>query len=121
LIKKAAGEGKKNSSTGKEMEVKEILSQPLGVRQFDAKHEAQLKANAIKNKYVRTVEKGEDKTDAAKVYRDERRELMDSVAKQKVVGLKLDDTVPKADKEVEGEAAKKKKSSSLLSPVRLKL
>lgn len=120
LIKKnVLGEGKKNSSTGKEMDNAEILAQPTGIRQFDSKHEAQSKANAIKNEYIHTVKKGGDKAEAAVEYRDAVAELRANLSKQKVWGLDLSSTPPKAEKEVEG--GKKKKSSSLLAPVRLKL
>lgn len=119
LIKKnVLGDGKKNGSTGKEMDNVEILAQPVGLRKFDPKGEAQKKANAIKNKYIHTVRKGGDKGEAAAVYREESKDLRAGLAKQHIFGLKLDSTPPKAEKEVEGG---KKKKASLTAAVRLRL
>lgn len=109
IEKKALGDGKKNSSTGKEMEYSEILAQPIGLRQFDPKKEVQSKANAIKNRYKWRVKNGTSESEAAAEYREAVRDLRQEARGQKVIGLDLEDNPPKA----------KKKSSSITSRVNI--
>jgi len=100
--KKALGDGKKNSSTGKEMEYSEILQQPIGLRQFDPKGEAQKKAKAIENTYKHDIKVGMNESEAEKKYREASQELKAEAAKSGVVGLKLGDTPPKKKREGAG-------------------
>lgn len=92
--RKLLGKGKKNASTGEEMSYGEIVQQPLGLRKFDAKKEAQKKANAIKNKYTREIENGEDKVKSAQEYRENSKKLRATAAKNGIYGLNLDDAPP---------------------------
>lgn len=96
--KKAMGDGKKNASTGKEMEYSEIMAQPIGVREFDPKHEAQSKANAIDNAYKRQIKNGRDPNDAAKEYRESVHELK-AEARSNGISLPLGDNPPSKKKE----------------------
>lgn len=101
IEKKAMGDGKKNASTGKEMEYSEIMAQPIGVREFDPKHEAQSKANAIENTYKRKIKNGEDPNDAAREYRESVRELK-AEARSQGISLPLGDNPPSANKKGSG-------------------
>lgn len=96
--KKAMGDGKKNSSTGKEMEYSEIMAQPIGVREFDPKHEAQSKANAIENTYKRKIKNGGDPNDAAIEYRKSARELRKEAISHGI-SLPLGDNLPSKKKD----------------------
>lgn len=98
IEKKAMGDGKKNASTGKEMEYSEIMAQPIGVREFDPKHEAQSKANSIENAYKRQINNGRDPNDAAKEYRESVRELK-AEARSNGISLPLGDNPPSKKKE----------------------
>jgi hypothetical protein len=93
--RKLMGKGKKNGSTGEEMSYKEIAQQPLGLRQFDSKKEAQKKANKIANKYKYAVKNAEDESSAAKEYRDESSKLRKDASKNGIYGMNLNDTPPR--------------------------